>query len=139
MWRKLRPAGLLIVSMRDYDQLVRERPGATVPRRYADPDSQRIYVQVWAWAADGRTYLMLLFLIREVADHWETDHHATQHRALLRGRSCGGEEASRTTGAPRSLLGPASCLLSQQMLPTQDIPEGVGTNSRIYVGIVPML
>jgi hypothetical protein len=34
---------------------------------------------------------------------------------------------------------PASCLLSQQMLHTQGSPEGVGTKSRIFVGIVPML
>ena len=47
--------------------------------------------------------------------------------------------ADAITGAPRSLLGLASCLLSKQMLHTQGIPEGIGTKSRIYVGIVPML
>jgi len=84
MWAKLRPGGTLIVSMRDYDHMVRERPRATLPSQFDGADGRRIYFQMWDWDADGRTYLVHLFLIQEVAGHWETAEHETRYRALLR-------------------------------------------------------
>lgn len=42
MWAKVRPGGTLIVSIRDYDQLVRERPSATLPSQLDGADGRRI-------------------------------------------------------------------------------------------------
>jgi SAM-dependent methyltransferase len=84
MWLKLRTPGLLVVSMRDYDQLRLDRPGGTMPRSFDGPEGRRVYFQVWEWAGDGDSYTVHLFIVRDVAGHWETEHHATRYRALQR-------------------------------------------------------
>ena len=48
---KLREGGLFLASMRDYDQVLRERPGATVPSVSGSPGGRRVYFQVWATGA----------------------------------------------------------------------------------------
>jgi SAM-dependent methyltransferase len=84
LWTKLRPGGLLLASIRDYDRILRERPGAELPRVFDDATGRRIVFQVWDWEADGETYQLHLFLLRETAGGWSTKHHATRYRALRR-------------------------------------------------------
>jgi glycine/sarcosine N-methyltransferase len=84
MRAKLRPGGLLLVSIRDYDRLVEERPPATTPGLLDGPDGRRVYFQLWDWRADGRRYTLHLFILKEVEGRWETTHAATEYRALLR-------------------------------------------------------
>jgi glycine/sarcosine N-methyltransferase len=85
MAAKLRPGGLLLVSMRDYDRASAERPRSTPPRAFEGPEGRRIVFQVWDWASDGRTYLLHQFIVREARGDWRTAHYATQYRALRRG------------------------------------------------------
>lgn len=106
MRARLRPGGLLLVSIRDYDRLVKgdpehgtpatpglpgggpqtapELPRATLPRVLDDADGRRVVFQVWDWTADGRSYTVNLFIVREDAGSWRTTHYATRYRALLR-------------------------------------------------------
>lgn len=84
MAAKLRPGGLLMASIRDYDRLVLERPRALMPNVLDGPEGRRIIFQTWDWRADGRAYLLHHFILRETADSWETLHAATEYRALLR-------------------------------------------------------
>lgn len=84
MRAKLRPGGLLLVSIRDYDALVAERPRALTPRVFDGADGRRIVFQVWDWDAEGRTYLVNHFIVREAGGRWETLYTATRYRALRR-------------------------------------------------------
>jgi SAM-dependent methyltransferase len=106
MQTRLRPHGLLLISIRDYDQAVQEslaedvpavqsgpggsavlgqgKPQATLPRVFDDTEGRRIVFQVWDWAADGRTYTVHHFMVRQDRGEWQTLHYATQYRALLR-------------------------------------------------------
>jgi glycine/sarcosine N-methyltransferase len=81
---KLRDEGLFLASIRDYDQVLRERPSATMPGVFDTPEGRRIYFQTWDWADDWRTYTVHLFLVGESGDGWETHHHETRYRAVLR-------------------------------------------------------
>jgi hypothetical protein len=84
MHERLRDGGLLIVSMRDYDALLRDRPRATMPHVHDGPDGRRIYVQIWDWDDTSPTYTVQLYLIRDGDDEPKTEHHATRYRALQR-------------------------------------------------------
>ncbi len=84
MASKLRADGLFLASIRDYDQIVRERPRGEGPRVIDGADGRRIAFQVWDWADDGRRYRLHQFLVRQTGDGWQTDHFDTEYRALLR-------------------------------------------------------
>jgi glycine/sarcosine N-methyltransferase len=81
---KLRENGLFLASIRDYDEVLDERPSATTPGVFDTPEGRRIYFQAWDWADDGRTYALHLFLLTESGDAWETHHLETRYRAVLR-------------------------------------------------------
>ncbi len=85
MGAKLRDGGLLLVSARDYDALVAERPRSTLPRVFDDADGRRVVFQVWDWLDDGRTYTVTQFILHEKKEGaWETNSYATRYRALSR-------------------------------------------------------
>lgn len=84
MAAKLRPGGLFLASIRDYDQLVSDPPRGEGPRVIDDAGGRRIAFQVWDWADDGRRYRLHQFLVRQAGDGWRTDHFTTEYRALLR-------------------------------------------------------
>ncbi len=84
MAAKLRPGGLLLASIRDYDRLAQDRPAAEGPHVVDGPDGRRVAFQVWDWADDGRGYRLHQFLVRETGAGWQTDHRATAYRAILR-------------------------------------------------------
>jgi SAM-dependent methyltransferase len=81
---KLRPGGVFLASIRDYDRLLEERPRATQPQVIDSPEGRRLVFQVWDWAEDGRTYTFSLFLVRQRGEQWETVRHETVYRALRR-------------------------------------------------------
>jgi SAM-dependent methyltransferase len=93
MWSKLRDDGLLVVSMRDYDDLLAQKPRAELPRVFDRPDGRQIAFQVWDWASDAPTYTVHQFIVRQLGPldeaggpggAWQTDHQATVYRALRR-------------------------------------------------------
>jgi SAM-dependent methyltransferase len=91
----LRPGGLLIATIRDYDA-ARPAPGAAVPtelRILGEGESRRIVFQVWAWAADGRSYEVEQFILQPQGEGWLTTSARTRYRALKR------EELSRVLTA----------------------------------------
>ncbi len=81
---KLRPAGLFIASIRDYDRLVAERPRLVNPRLHDTAEGKRVVYQVWDWDADGRGYRFHQFIVRERDGEWSTTHLSGRYRALLR-------------------------------------------------------
>lgn len=84
MRQKLNPGGLLLVSIRDYDQLLLEKPQGTPLRVFGAGEDRRIVFQVWDWIADAPVYTVNHFILRCKGDAWMTTHQATQYRALQR-------------------------------------------------------
>lgn len=84
MHARLREGGLLLVSLRDYDQLLAERPRADLPRVFDRPAGRQIAFQVWDWAADAPVYTVHQFIVREEAGGWQTHHEQAVYRALQR-------------------------------------------------------
>lgn len=82
MYSKVKNDGVLLITMRDYDELVKEKPKATEPRIF--DKGKRIVFQVWDWADDAKTYQVNHFLIQEINGQWITKHNKTRYRALLR-------------------------------------------------------
>lgn len=84
MASRLRPGGLLLASIRDYDRILAERPTGEVPRVLDNDAGHRIVFQLWDWAADGLTYDLHLFILRRRGEEWDTREYVTRYRALRR-------------------------------------------------------
>jgi glycine/sarcosine N-methyltransferase len=80
---RLRPGGVLIASIRDYDRLIEERPVVQGPSFYSDQGRRRIVFQVWDWI-DDRRYIFHLYITCEIAKGWQTFHTSAPYRALRR-------------------------------------------------------
>ena len=81
---KLKPDGIFLASIRDYDEILKTMPKATMPKIFEDPRGKRIVFQVWDWSEDKRTYHVDLFIMREVLGEWRVSQYSTQYRALRR-------------------------------------------------------
>jgi SAM-dependent methyltransferase len=79
----LRPGGVVLVSIRDYDDLLLRRPSGDVPRRYPTTDGERILFQVWDWRSDDR-YTLRHFIMAGAAGRWTVAERTTVCRALPR-------------------------------------------------------
>jgi glycine/sarcosine N-methyltransferase len=79
---KLRPGGLLIISIRDYDKALIERPATAPPLLLAGPP-RRLFVRVHDWdAPDSPLYTVRFFILTETPAGWTLAHHATRYRAI---------------------------------------------------------
>jgi glycine/sarcosine N-methyltransferase len=78
---RLRPGGVLVLSLRDYGPLIRERPTAMPPSFYTDDGARRIVHQVWDWL-DDRRYTVHLHISRQVGKGWENHHFVGSYRAV---------------------------------------------------------
>jgi glycine/sarcosine N-methyltransferase len=84
IYAKVAAGGLFIASTRDYDLLVQERPPVTPVSVFDDAIGRRISFQVWDWAADGRTYAVQHFIIKQANGHWQTGEQEMTYRAWQR-------------------------------------------------------
>lgn len=81
----LRPGGLLLVSIRDYDRLASERPSGEPPRLAGPVGGRRMVAQAWEWEADRPVYQLHQFVVREEpSGAWSARHLVTTYRALRR-------------------------------------------------------
>jgi SAM-dependent methyltransferase len=116
MHGRLNPNGLLLISIRDYDALLApkpdrsdpglpgvqvmqeasgaSRPSGTIPRVFPEPDGRRIAFQVWNWDAEGRSYAVEQFFLREADGAFRVSHHVSRFRALRRAELTAALEAS---------------------------------------------
>lgn len=84
---KLRPGGLFMASIRDYDRLIVEKPTMQEAAFYGAPGSRRIVHQVWDWdvlASEGSSYALHLFIAVESDQGWQAHHFVSTYRCLLR-------------------------------------------------------
>lgn len=82
MYSKIRNDGMLLITIRDYNELIKEKPRATEPRIFEK--GNRIVFQVWDWADDAKTYQINHFLLQEINGQWITKHNKSRYRVLLR-------------------------------------------------------
>lgn len=80
----LKPRGMLLASVRDYDALRKERPRMTPPRLIEVEGERRVHFQVWDWAEDGASYRPTLYFLRDRDGALEALAFPTEYRALTR-------------------------------------------------------
>jgi SAM-dependent methyltransferase len=79
---RLKPGGLLLATIRDYDSLLSTRPSFQGPTFYSQSETRRIVHQVWDW--DENQYEVHLYLTWHSASAWTTKHYASRYRAMTR-------------------------------------------------------
>ena len=89
MKARMKPGGLLIASIRDYDEILREHPVVTQPALTRGAADVRIAFQHWKWHRDGRTYDQHLFIVGGDGDRWTLRHYGGISHALLRAELAG--------------------------------------------------
>jgi SAM-dependent methyltransferase len=80
----LRPGGIFLASMRDYDEARHTRPTGTMPRHIVDSLGERVYVQTWDWSEDNRFYDLRLFVLKRSGVDWNARPLETRMRAYTR-------------------------------------------------------
>jgi len=84
IYSKLKPGGLFLLGVRDYDSLLKTRPDFTPPTVKRDSLGERVYFQVWDWQKGKNIYTVHLFLLRRIGRNWKTQCHTTRYRAMSR-------------------------------------------------------
>ncbi|MGH7474964.1 MAG: class I SAM-dependent methyltransferase [Longimicrobiales bacterium] len=85
MLGRVRRGGLLLASIRDYDEILKNRPVTTQPAFSGTPGNRRITFQIWEWQPDGRRYGLEFFVMAEDGrDRWRVRSHRGSYRAVTR-------------------------------------------------------
>jgi glycine/sarcosine N-methyltransferase len=85
MLGRVRPGGLLLASIREYDEILETRPVTTPPAFSGPPGERRITFQIWEWHPDGRRYDLELFVMTERGpEDWRVRSHRGHYRAVTR-------------------------------------------------------
>ncbi|WP_031483945.1 class I SAM-dependent methyltransferase [Streptomyces bicolor] len=84
MRRVLREDGLLVLTVRDYDEARRTRPAATPPQVSQTAAGKVITFQLWQWHEDGEHYDLEHFQLVPAADGWDVRVRRTPYWALTR-------------------------------------------------------
>ena len=78
---RLLPHGKVLLSVRDYEDLLKRRPSCMPPRFYSDNGRRRIVFQVWDWT-DERRYRVHLYVTCDTLQGWITHHFEGSYRAV---------------------------------------------------------
>lgn len=84
---KLRPGGLFLATIRDYDKLILEKPAVQGPSFCGAPGSRRIVHQIWDWDAyegEGSGNVLHVYITVESEEGWQSHHFVSTYRCLLR-------------------------------------------------------
>ena len=81
MRTRVQPTGKVIISVRDYERLMVERPSSLAPRFYSEGGRRRIVFQIWDWI-DQRRYRVHLYVTRDTPQGWITHHFEGSYRAV---------------------------------------------------------
>ncbi len=89
---RIRPGGIFVASIRDYDSLLAVKPSYSPPYIHETEKGRRVSFQTWSW--EGDVYRLTQYLIEDEAEP-RTSKHVCAYRALRREelsdllRSCG--------------------------------------------------
>jgi len=81
MRSRLLPHGKVILSVRDYELLLKHRPSCMPPRFYGDEGRRRIVFQVWDWS-DERRYRLHLYVTCNTCRGWISHNFEGSYRAV---------------------------------------------------------
>ncbi|MFE4329382.1 class I SAM-dependent methyltransferase [Streptomyces sp. NPDC056831] len=84
MRRVLRPGGLLVISTRPYDEILRTRPVSTSPQLTSTPTGRTITFQLWDWHNDGERYDLEHFQLIPDGEGWRVHVRRSTYWALAR-------------------------------------------------------
>ncbi|MFF0628526.1 class I SAM-dependent methyltransferase [Streptomyces sp. NPDC004296] len=84
MRRVLRSGGLLMVSTRPYDEILKTRPVSTPPQVHQSPHGRSVTFQLWDWHADGEHYDLEHFQLVPDGGDWNVQVRRTTYWALTR-------------------------------------------------------
>lgn len=81
---QLRPGGMFVASIRDYDALLKEKPPYSPPYIHKTADGQRVSFQTWTW--DGDRYKLIQYIIEDghslQIDKFECGYRAVRREEL---------------------------------------------------------
>ena len=80
MRSRLLPRGKVIISVRDHEPLLKDRPSCMPPQFYSCEGRRRIAFQIWDWI-DERRYLIHLYVTCDTSRGWITHHFRGSYRA----------------------------------------------------------
>ena len=83
MRSKLKPGGLLVISVRDYDKALVDRPSVATPELRPGPPRQLV-VRLHDWERAGPMHSVHFLVLTEGSTGWTVAHHTTRYRALER-------------------------------------------------------
>ena len=81
MRSRMKSDGVLLLSLRDYEKLIAERPSIIPPDFFQDGEFRRFVHQVWDWI-DERSYRFHLYLTLEASSGWQVHHVTGTYRAV---------------------------------------------------------
>lgn len=85
IFEKVKPGGLFLMSMRDYDELLKEKPRATTPNVFNGSERRYIVFQVWDWQPLNNIYTLNHFIVKqENSEEWQTFCRSVEYRAWQR-------------------------------------------------------
>jgi glycine/sarcosine N-methyltransferase len=84
MRRVLRGGGLLLISVRPYDEILRTRPRTTLPQLSEASTGRAVTFQVWDWHDDGEHYDLTLFQVVQDGEDWRVETRRATYWALTR-------------------------------------------------------
>jgi hypothetical protein len=82
--KKLKPNGVFLLGIRDYDALLPSRPAGFPPILMKDKHGERVYVQSWEWDKAKPIYQFKLFLLTKEGAKWRTQCVTAKYRAWKR-------------------------------------------------------
>lgn len=80
----LRPGGVFLATVRDYDVLAAERVTGVPAVTFDDGDGRRIVGQTWTWTEDMSTVTFDLFILTQQERGWQATVRTTTYRAWRR-------------------------------------------------------
>lgn len=84
IYKTMKAGGLFLASIRNYDEILKEKPRFTIPSIFDSPQGKRIIFQLWDWDFQEPIYLLTHFIIQQYEKGWQTISHSTKYRALTR-------------------------------------------------------
>lgn len=79
----MKPGGLLIASIRDYDTLLKEKPTVTEPTLYGKGEGRYFSFQEWIWDKKS-IYSLNHFIVKKQKKGWKTECRNAKYRAIKR-------------------------------------------------------
>lgn len=84
IYQLLHSNGHLIFSIRDYDNIIKEKPVGTIPRTFPIENGKRIVFQTWEWHDLEPIYELSLYIIEEAHTIFNTKCFNATYRAWQR-------------------------------------------------------